>query len=57
MHLDHESALECTYIMGVHCSTSVHLHYGSALECTSVHLDLGSALGSWECTSVHFGSW
>ena len=50
MHLDHGSALQCTWIMRVHFSA-----LGSR-ECTSVHLDHGmhfSALGSWEFTSVH----
>ena len=43
MHLGHESALQCTWIMGVHFST-----LGSR-ECTLVHLDKGSAI---KCTWI-----
>ena len=30
----------------------VHLDHCSALQCQSVNLDRGSALGSWECTGI-----
>ena len=57
MHLDHGSALQCTWILGVHFSvlgswecTSVPLDHGSALEGTWIMGVHYSALALWECT-------
>ena len=42
--LDHGSALQCSWIMGVHFSSAL-----GSLECISVYLDHGSAL-QFTCT-------
>ena len=59
MHLHHGSALECTSILGVlQCTWIMGVHFSAlgSWECTSVHVDHGIALQCTWIMGVHFSS-